>query len=79
MPGSPEQVCADSGDTQTGPTFSRSSLGAGKGIYAHMDSGDSPSSTRIDSVTIIAQPGIDIKRIQSQLLLGVGRNIMKAR
>lgn len=30
MPGSPEQVCADSGDTQTGPTFSRSVLGAGK-------------------------------------------------
>jgi len=31
MPDSLEQVSADSEDTQTGPTFSRSGLGAGKG------------------------------------------------
>ena len=31
MPDSSEQVCANSEDTQTGPTFSRSGLGADKG------------------------------------------------
>ena len=61
MPDSPEQVCADPGDTQTIPTFCRSDLGAGKGAHAHMDSGESPLSTRMNSEAIFAQAEIDGK------------------